>query len=227
MKNLFFLFIFTLFIHPLFANDQVDCAKKKRDMNTLCGSLIRHCDYIQSCLIRRDTCVEAAPTDEQSCMRLHECSKKIEPQMPRAQRCEYEWSTAGNTPLCHVKKSIRFIEEACPGNIEGFFNAIAYGLRGTVDSKFNCSAAKVRYQRKMEYCEEAREEFDELCSETVEDELAYIEAEPKKCAEFKDIDNYVPGQFFLDIDGINKVTKNRAATGSSLKVETPEIRVLK
>lgn len=227
MKTLFTIITFTLFSSFAMAEQEVDCAKQKKDMELFCGSLVRHCDYIQSCLIRRDTCVEGVPTDEESCERLSTCSKKLEPELPKAERCLYKWSTSGSKPICLVDKSIRFVEEACPGNIEGFLNVIAYGLAGTVDNGFDCSAAKRRYEKKVEYCESAREVFDVSCSKTVEDELAYLATEPKKCTESEDLGNFVPGQFFLETVDVSEVSGNSASVESAHKVETPEIRVLK
>ena len=226
MKTTLSTLLFLLFSSNLFA-EQIDCARQKRDMELFCGSLVRHCNYIQSCLIRRDTCVDGVPMEEESCERLSACSKKLEPELPKAERCKYEWSTSGSKPMCLVDKSIRFIEEACPGNIEGLLNAIAYGLAGTVDNDFDCSAAKRRYERKVEYCEKAREVFDNSCSKTVEDELAYLAAEPKKCIEAVDLDKFVPGQFFLETVDVSDFSENSSASDSAKKVETPEIRVLK
>ena len=220
-----FLSLMTLFNLSSFA-ETVNCSKQKRDMELFCGNLERHCDYIQSCLIRRDTCVEGVPADEESCQRLSDCSKKLEPELPRAERCLYKWSTSSKNPICLVDKSIRFVEEACPGNIEGIFNVMAYGLSGSVDVKFDCSAAKTRYLKKVEFCQDAREVFDVSCSKTVEDELAYINAEPRKCRESESLEKFVPGQFFLETVDVQDFSDKKPASPGSYKVSTPEIRVL-
>lgn len=216
MKGLLLSILFSAtFGHTAFADEVVDCRKVKDRMVLFCDSLVDQCEYIRNCLHRRDTCVEKAPENQQECSRLSKCVAKIADQLPGREKCEYKWVEGNNKNLCLVDKSIFFMEEACPGNIDGLISSLAYGLRSTVDSKFDCSTTPKLYKKKLESCQEYRETFEKECmvADSAEDRALLAETTPKLCHEYKDFDRIPAGAFYLEAEGVDEFSSNRGFKG--------------
>ena len=219
MKTLVFTFILVL---SFGANSAPDCRQIKDRMGLFCSSLPDQCEYIKSCLNRRDTCVEKVPTNAQECHRLNNCVKKIADTLPDREKCDYKWSEGTTRNMCLVESHFLFFEEGCPGNITGLLSAFAYGLQASVDSKFDCSSSKKLYEKKLESCEEYREKFKNECmvSESAEDKLLYKESNPSICYEYKNFDKIPAGAFYVDAEGVEEFSSNRGFSGNQNVVPT-------
>lgn len=200
-----------------------DCGQIKRRMVTACERLPDNCAFIESCLTRRDTCVRGTiPSNENECIALNKCSQNIAHLMGRNEKCDYEWTTVRERSFCRVRGHAFFFEDGCPGEIGGLLNAFAYGLQATVDQEFSCEAVKLKYEKKVEFCQEQRAEFASRCmeSESQDDIDLHAEMEPVSCEYAENFATYQEGDFTLQ-------GYEEAEADHSPRAEKPRVRQYK
>ncbi|MCF8059056.1 MAG: hypothetical protein K9K67_07155 [Bacteriovoracaceae bacterium] len=221
MKVLFLSFV--MFVSYNSYAQNADCRQIKDRMVLFCESVKDQCDFIQNCLVRRDTCVEGKPKSAEDCNRLNKCVKSVSSRLPEREKCDYRWSTTSTSSFCGVDADWLFFEEACPGNVDGIMTAMAYGLEATVDSDFSCRSVNVKYTKKKESCLDYRKKFATHCMGTnsEEDRSLYDSTAPGTCEEHEKFETYPKGYFYLSVEGIEEHTQNRG-----LPVNDPSIKSL-
>ncbi len=221
MKTLVFIVVF--FGSLGISAEEVDCRQVKDRMVLFCEAVVDQCDFLQNCLVRRDTCVDGAPKNEQDCSRLNTCMKAVTARLPDREKCDYKWTGLDQDNFCRVDSHFLFFEESCPGNIDGIFTAMAYGLNAVVDSKFTCKAVHAKYGKKVDICSEYRQKFAKSCmvENSEEDRTLYDRMVPKKCEEYDKFANYPKGYHYLPVEGIEQNSSNRG-----LPVDDPSFKSL-
>ncbi|MBT3586647.1 MAG: hypothetical protein HN509_17185 [Halobacteriovoraceae bacterium] len=144
-----------------------NCEQLKRSVETFCSlsSAERDCNNIGNCLHYRNTCVRggspnafgASGKDQarQLCEEYRNCSNEYSGKLP-GDYCKYRWNDNSKEGFCHVSSpGILNSSKHCPGRIIGLFNAAAYGLKATVDSKFNCQSVVKFQEIQIKDCNQA------------------------------------------------------------------------
>jgi len=82
------------------------------------------CQSLHSCIVRRDTCVEAShrPTTGQECDTLASCMKGHN--FSDGLDCRYVWSTSSDSPICRVLSKFSTDQSGCPGRIYSGFGLL-------------------------------------------------------------------------------------------------------